>query len=336
MISQRDVSCRLLGMIGLVFLTGLAAFPQARQAVTVNGRVFLPDNQPAVQITVNISGQNGFTASTKTDGRGGYRFEGMPASVYTLRVTPPQNAAFYADSTSVDTTRDGNLFTVDIFLRNPLEASTKNDKGAKLISIKEASQQVPREARKSLDRAKKFREQKKYDAALAELDKALSLYPDYFQAFTERGVVQINAGRLQEALPNFNKALELFPDYEPALSGAGYCLLTMGQYEGSISHLEKAVNLDAAHTQNYLFLGIANLALNRWQTAQHFLERTLKLDASAINAHMYLADAYAGQRLYARAADELRTYLEKNPQAPNADRLRQREKSWRSQQPPRQ
>jgi tetratricopeptide (TPR) repeat protein len=201
-----------------------------------------------------------------------------------------------------------------------------------VISTKEASQQIPTDARKALDKAKKHREKKKFDAALAELDKAIRLFPEYFQAYTEKGVVGIQSGRLPEAFENFDKALRLFPEYEPALSGAGYCLLTLGKYEKSIVLLEKAVHLDSTHTQNLLFLGIANLALSHWEKAQQALEQALKLDpVGVVSAHMYLANALAGQHLYGRAADELHSYLEQNPGVPNADRLRSKEKYWRTQ-----
>jgi len=220
----------------------------------------------------------------------------------------------------------------DIFLRNPLEASVKRSKSSQVVSVREANQQIPKDARKALGRAQRYREQKKFDAALAELDKAIGIYPEYFQAFTEKGIVQINAGRLKEALQDFGKAIEIFPRHEPALSGTGYCLLSLGNYEQSIAFLEKAVQLDANHPKNLLFLGIANLGLSRWQRAQEVLEQALKLDAAgAVSAHMYLADAFAGQHLYSRAAYELHTYLEKNPEAPNADRLLQREKYLRTQ-----
>ena len=107
----------------------------------------------------------------------------------------------------------------------------------------------------------------------------------------------------------------------------------MGEYRESVEFLEKAVNLGPIQTKNLLFLGIANLALSQWEKAQEALERALKVDpAGSVLAHMYLADALAGQRLYRRAADEVHIYLEKNPTAPNADRLRQREKYLRSQQ----
>jgi tetratricopeptide (TPR) repeat protein len=328
----RIKSCRLAGLSCLFLWISFPVHPQIHQGITVYGRVFLPDSRPAVQVTVNISGQNGFNASAKTDERGGFRFEGIPRTVYSLTVSAPQNAQYYAEPVSVNASRDGNSFMADIFLRNPLEAPLKKERSAQVTSVKEASQRIPRDARKALDRAQKYREQKKYEAALAELDKALKLYPDYFQAITERGIVRINTGHLQEALLDFGKAIEIFPEYAPALSGAGYCLLTMGKYEQSIALLEKAIQLDPTRTQTLLFLGIANVAVGQWQRAQRALEQALKLDAAgAVAAHIYLADAYAGQHLYSRAADELRTYLQLNPDAPNADRLRQREKYWRDQ-----
>ena len=323
--------CILVAMSLFVFCASSAAYSQGRAGITVSGRVFLPDNQPAIQFMVNIAGGNGFKASARTDGRGGYRFEGIPPSLYTLAVTLPQNARYYAESVSVDTT-NGNLFTADIFLRNPVEAPVRKEKSAQVISLKEASQNIPKEARKAFEKAQEYRQQKKFDAALVELEKSLRIFPDYFQALTEMGIVEINSGRLQEAVKNFDKAIAIFADYEPALSGAGYCLLTLGEYERSISMLERAVEIDSTHAQNFMFLGLANLALSRWQNARQFLERALKLDAAgAVSAHMYLADAFAGQHLYAQAAEELHTYLEKNPQAPNAERLRQREKYFRSQ-----
>jgi tetratricopeptide (TPR) repeat protein len=316
----------------LCFLLSLS-FPATSQVrILVYGRVFLPNNQPAVHLVVNISGQNGFRGSTSTDGRGGFRFEGVPRSIYSVSVNLPKDTEYYAEPTSVDASTEGSSFMADIFLRNPLLAKPK-DKLEKVISAREAA--IPKEARKAFDRAEKLRDQKKFEAAVTELEKAVGLYPDYFRAISELGIVQINLGRLPDALKNFSRALEIFPEYEPALGGAGYALLSLARYEESATFLEKAIQLDSSRTQNLVFLGIANLALSRWARSQEVLERALKLDAAgAVSAHMYLADVFAGQHLYDRAADELRTYLRLNPEAPNADRLRQREKYFRSQKSP--
>ena len=200
-----------------------------------------------------------------------------------------------------------------------------------MISAREASQRVPKDAQKAFVQGKQYREQKKFEAALKELDRAIKIFPDYFQAWTEKGKTEINLSHPQQALQDFLQALQLFPSFEPALSGAGYCHLTLGEYEQSITVLEKAIQIDPTHVQNLLFLGVANLALKRWGKAQEALERALGLDPEGVvTAHMYLAHALAGQGFFDRAADEMHTYLELNPGAPNADRLRDTEARWRT------
>jgi tetratricopeptide (TPR) repeat protein len=330
--NRRLALYRLVLMSCLFLMMAVVAYPQASQGITVYGKVSLPDSNPAIQMSVNISGLNGFTTNTKTDELGNFRFEGIPRSIYDLTVTVPKNMQYHAEPVSVDAMRMGSSFMANIFLRNPLEASVEREKTARVISSKEITQQIPKDARKALDKAKKYREQKKFEAASAELDKAIRIYPEYFQAYSEKGTVEIQSGHLQEALQDFDKALQIFSEYEPALSGAGYCLLSFGKYEQSIALLEKAIHLDSAHPQSLMFLGIANLGIKRWLKAQEALEQALKLDpAGVVSAHIYLANAFAGQQLYVRAADELNTYLQANPGAPNADRLRNKEKYWRGQ-----
>jgi len=319
-------------MTYLFLMMTITVCPQGPRGIILSGKVSLPDGNPATQLPVSISGTNGFSASTNTDDVGNFLFEGIPRSVYNVTVKLPKDSKLRAEPLLVDTSREGLTFVMSVFLRDPLGTSVEKKKGPQVISAKVASQNIPKDARKALDKAKKYREQKKFAAALAECDKAIGMYPNYFQAFTEKGGAQIQANHLQEALQDFDKALQILPEYEPALSGAGYCMLSLGRYEQSIAVLERAIHLDSTHTQNLLFLGIANLALSHWEEAQEALEQALRLDAGGtVSAHLYLGNALAGQRLFSRAADELHTYLELNPQAPNADRLRNKEEYWRKQ-----
>jgi tetratricopeptide (TPR) repeat protein len=317
--------------MGRCFLgIGLPLCPADFSAVSICGIVSLPDGQPAPRMTVTISNQDGFNASTITNDQGGYCFEGLPASVFSVGVIPPRDSKYRAEPVRLDAAHYGPSYTVNIFMTNPLEDSLPKERTANAISAREAGQQIPKDARKALERAQKHKDNKKFDAALTELDKAIKIYPDYFQAFTEKGVVRIQSGHPEQALPEFEKAIQIVPEYAPALSGAGYCLLTLGKFDQAVALLDKAVRFDSTNAQSFLFLGIASLALSRWQGAQQALESALKIDPrGAASAHMYLGDALAGQHLYVAAAEELRTYLQLNPQAPNAERLRGKEAHWR-------
>ncbi len=210
-------------------------------------------------------------------------------------------------------------------------AGVPQEPPATSISTAQAGQPIPKSAMKALEKARKYRNAGKVDAALAQLDRAIRIYPGFFQAFAERGIVQIQSGKVENALKDFERAIQIFPDYEPALSGAGSCLLSMGQYERSVAFFEKAVGIAPKRAQSLMFLGIGQLALGRWQKAQESLERALQADfLGAAPARVYLADALAAQHLYRRAAEELHTYLQMNRDAPDADQLRSKEEHWRS------
>jgi tetratricopeptide (TPR) repeat protein len=299
---------------------------------TIFGRVYLPDRKPAALMPVGISNSNGYSAETITDDDGNYRFEGVPMGQFQFKVNPPTGSPYHDAPVTFNITRENqNNFRANIYMMKSTEVAAPREKTAPVISVKEASQHIPSAAQKAYEKGKKCRELKKFKEALIELDSAIRLYPEYFQAITEKANVLAGTGHLKEALTEFNKALRIFSSYEPALSGAGFCLLSTGDFEQAIRMLELAIQIDPAHAQNLLFLGIANVVLSRWSKAQEALELALNRDGEGMaSAHLYLAYALAGQELYGRATDEMHTYLTLNPTAPDADRLRETESQWRS------
>ena len=58
-----------------------------------------------------------------------------------------------------------------------------------------------------------LKEQGKLDEAIASYTKALSLKPDYAEAYYNMGNALQEQGKLDEAIEAYTKALELKPDY---------------------------------------------------------------------------------------------------------------------------
>jgi hypothetical protein len=144
---MRALSIRARLTMGIIILflgLYLSAHSQTKNIVEINGRVSLPDGQPASQIVVNISSQTGPLASKTTDDQGSFHFEGMPKAQLTLTVTAPKDAKYFADPVSVDATRMGTIFSVNLFLRNPLQAPVNPQKSSPLISSREMSVQIPK------------------------------------------------------------------------------------------------------------------------------------------------------------------------------------------------
>jgi tetratricopeptide (TPR) repeat protein len=331
---------RLVWTSAYLFLMVLIAEAQAPEPkttiVSIYGKVFLPDRRPAPFMSLHLSTSSGYSADTTTDNDGNYRFEDVPQAQIQLKVTPPAESPYYDAPVIYNVTREGpNTLRANIYITQSKQVILKKEKTEQAISVKQLGQHVPSAAQNAYQNGKKHREQKKFKEALNELNRAIQLYPDYFQAVTEKGYVLANTGHLQEALVEFNKALQIFSSYEPALSGAGFCMLSTEEYEHAIGMLEQAIQIEPTHAQNLLFLGIANIALTRWSDAQEALGRALKRDPEGMtSAHLYLAYALAGQELYSWAVDELHTYLKLTPNAPNAGHLWDLEALWRSKIPP--
>jgi len=291
----------------------------------VTGSVSLPDGNPAARITVKISGQTGLNFETTTDSSGRYQFQ-VPAGRYRLSAVNPQNPEQYIDNIEADTSRTaGNRLLVNLYMRTT-PARTSAGPGPGVISATEASQQIPKEARRAFEAGLKLRAHNQTEKALASFDRAIEIYPDYVQALSERGELRITKSQIGQAWDDFERALKLNKDHGPALRGAGYCKLEQQNFADAIGYLERATSIEPGVANSHLFLGIANLALDRREAARNALVEALKIDArGAVTAHIYLADLNTREGKFKEAADELHAYLTARPDAPNAQSLAAKE-----------
>jgi tetratricopeptide (TPR) repeat protein len=296
---------------------------------SINGTVSLPDGNPAIRVIVTISGLSGLNREVRTDSQGRFDFQGMPTGRYRLTATNPADPSQFTDAVEVDTSRSAvNRLLVHLFLRTQ---QAKKEPRAGVLSLAEASQQIPKDARKAFEEALRLKADNKVDQALKIFTKAIDFYPSYFQALAERGQLHIAKNQNTEAIADFERAVKLNDAWGPALRGLGYCYLEQQKFEDAAKFLERAVAAEPGVANTHLFFGIASLALDRRDLAKKALQEALRLDSKvAVTAHIYLADLYARQRQFTEAADELRIYLAASPDAPNAARLKAKEAELRA------
>lgn len=296
----------------------------------VTGRVSLPGGRPASRVMVRIEGLTGLNREVQSDDQGVYEIRGVSAGRYRLTVRDQNDPSLYTDPVEADTTRGGaNRLVVHIFLRRAKDDKNEVYKPA-VISVVEASQNVPKEARRSFDQGMKYKREGKPDKALENLTKAVEIFPEYFRALAERGELLLGTGKCVEAAADFERVLKLDERYSPALRGAGFCMLEQQQFPEAARYLMRALHAEPNDASAHLFLGVALIQLNQTEVAREELLEALKLDrAGATSAHIYLADIHARNRRYKEAADELQTYLRAKPTAPNAARLKAKEADLR-------
>lgn len=82
-----------------------------------------------------------------------------------------------------------------------------------------------------------------YDEAIADLNKAAKLLPDFAHIYYNRGNLQVASGRLTEAYDNYSKAIELYPDFAEAYYNRGLVQIYMKDVQKGSLDISKAGEL---------------------------------------------------------------------------------------------
>ncbi len=318
-------------LAGLLMLTPHAAARTWQTGFLIYGKVSLPNGQPASRVVVKINSLIGMDRQVQTDDQGSYQFPSVPGGRYKLQATSQTDKSLASDMVEADTGRTlGNRVQVHLYMR-AASSNAKETRKPGVLSVAEAAQRVPKDARKSYERGLKLKEEKKLEQALVSFDHAIGIYPEYFQAHAARGDVNISGGKIDPAFQDFDRALKFNPEYVTALRGAGFCKLQQQQLNEAARYFVRALDVDPNDANSHLFLGITLIGLSQSALAKEALQQALKIDAEgAMTAHVYMADIYSRDRQYKQAADELRTYLKARPNAPNAAKLKTMEADLRA------
>jgi predicted O-linked N-acetylglucosamine transferase (SPINDLY family) len=120
-------------------------------------------------------------------------------------------------------------------------------------------------------------ELKRYQEAITDYDKALTLKPDYAEAYSNKGATLNELKRYEEAIAHYDKALSLKPDYAEAYSNKGATLNELKRYDEAIAHYDKAISLKPDYHKAWSNKGNTLRELKRYQEAIAHYDKVLTL-----------------------------------------------------------
>jgi serine/threonine-protein kinase len=179
-----------------------------------------------------------------------------------------------------------------------LHAQGKLD--AAIVAYREATRHGPKVAAVAhLNLGGIYGRRRDFDAALAELRKALQLRPDYAAAYEAMGFVFLERGDLDDALREMRKTVAL---RSQTPEGSGESALRVTRIERAIEMSRKlplvlSGELEAEDVQVYLILAMANSAKHRHVTAARLYALALDRDpylTGAVRKNAALAAMVAG------------------------------------------
>ena len=141
----------------------------------------------------------------------------------------------------------------------------------------------------------------RYDGALGEAQRAVSLDAKNSRAWRELGRAHARLGRRDEAEKEFRSAVTLAPDDWTAHNNLGALYLGVNRFDEAIAEFERVQALAPDNTRAYNNLGTAYLQQERYDKASEMYERSLSLDRNP-TAYSNLGTALYQQGRYAEAA----------------------------------
>ena len=282
------------------------------QTFTIVGSVRAADGRAVAGVRVSVLDEN-FQPIRNLfiDSSGRFTIRGLSSGRYTLRVettgTPYEELAQRVELQALRVRGGTEVFPVDLVLKpkrvkeNPPRAGTV------------FAQEIPPAARAQYERGVNSLKERKTEAGVAELAKAIALFPDYFDALELLGTEYVRSGQYEPAVPVLTHAVEVNTRAPKSLYALGVAHLKLNRPAEAVAWLEKSSALDPESVNTQMMLGLAygnNQALAESEAA--FKRALLLGEATAAEAHFYLAGIYNKQERYREAWGELELYLKES------------------------
>ena len=162
--------------------------------------------------------------------------------------------------------------------------------------------------------------------ALKYTSAAIAIAPDYPEALSLRGFLELNFDQIEPARRDLAHALEVDPDYAFAYVHMGSLLNHLAQYDDALRHLARAAELEPKSWECAFETAKSWLGKRDYERALAELDRATMLggDFYLGNAiHLMRGDALVGLKRYEQGAVEIEAYLAAEPNGSLAAMARQ-------------
>jgi tetratricopeptide (TPR) repeat protein len=279
----------------------------------VNGTIRDTGGGAVASIRVTLMDENYQSVRTIfADNTGRFQFRGLRTGVYYVRVepagTPYEEATqrLELQSLSRRPSSTEEQFMVDFVLKRK-KGQGQAEQAAPGVVF---AQTVPPTARAEYERGLSSIKDKKVDAGIESLKKAIEIFPDYYLALELLGTEYVKRGEYDHALPVLTNAIKVNGSARKSLYALGVAHLRSRRSAEAIEWLQKAASQDPKNPNVYMMLGIAYGNSGSFGESESFFKKAYQLGGGSVaDVHLYLAGIYDKQQKYPEAIRELELFL---------------------------
>jgi tetratricopeptide (TPR) repeat protein len=122
-----------------------------------------------------------------------------------------------------------------------------------------------------LKRGEALSSAREYDRAIAEYTRAITLKPDYAEAYNDRGFAYYLKGDGERAIADYTQAIALRPDYPKAYNSRGVAYMSHGYGAAlAVADFDRAIALKPDFRYAYINRANARLVRHPWLALDDF------------------------------------------------------------------
>jgi tetratricopeptide (TPR) repeat protein len=164
------------------------------------------------------------------------------------------------------------------------------------------------------------------DQAEKRLEQAVDIYPRYAAAWFALGQAQEHSKQLSDARNSYLAAIKADSKYVSPYDRLALLSASQNKWQEAADYSQQAIDLNPIeYPSSFWYNAIANYNLHNMDQAQKSAAALVKLDVNHKypEAERLLAQISLAKNNYADAGNHLRAYLQVNPNAKDADALKQ-------------
>lgn len=292
-------------------------------SLEISGQVRLANGQaqvPIQNILIRVERfGSGLVDQTTPDSNGRFRFSGLGPGQYTISISSPD---FTAERQQVDL--DTRIVRrAQVFLQLTPEKPKSVHNASNPTEVLDA--RVPVEARKEFEKGRVAMLEKtsEKDQAILHLEKAITLYPNFFEALLMLGTTYMDMQQWSKAEIKLRRATEINPKATFAFVALGDVCRRQKKYADAEKVLQEGLNLDDNSWQGHFTLGRVYWEAGNLAKAGFQVGRTLQLMPDLADAHLLAGNIFMRASLPENALIEYEEYLRLSPKGEFSDQAQE-------------